>query len=326
MLLPFLDQPQAQIQQAPPLPSLREAEAQLLEFFDEPTPSGPLPQPKVPPRDRPALAWLEAALRQEIPENPFPRKSIGHREAEALRALWRLPGDQRPQALAALPLNMAGTRLALWRWGKALDRRGEVPQRLRWQWEDRLLEPTGPLLIREYALRHALCFALAEGDEARFADLKAHWSGDSPEIFQQFQGAFGLLGGLSPRFRFWTLPGLIPQEGGLERFGPAGVWIAFDEGPAPGLPPGVAWIIPTPTGDLKDQEPSLDAASLSEGQRLSSRLEAAGRRAYLAPSRSPLENLALVFFPVLVELDGTGRITRIRMGDAAPRLGEPVPR
>lgn len=320
MLLPVPGPPPTQTQKATPPPTLREAEALLLEFFDEPGAAAP-PHPAVQSQDRPALDWLLAAIQQEVPENPFPRKSAGHREAEALRALWRLPAERRSTALAGLPLRLSGTRLALWRWGKALERGGGMQPILRTQWEDRLLEPTGPLLIREYALRHALCFALAEGDEARFTALKARWSGDSPEIFQHFQGAFGLLGGPSPRFRFWTLPGLVAQEGGLDRFGPAGVWIAFDEGLAPGLPPGVAWIIPTATGGLADQEPGLDEGSLAEGLRLSSRLEAAGRKAFLAPSRTPLEALALAYFPILVELDEAGRITRIRMGDAAPRLG-----
>ncbi len=309
-LVPFL------LQGAPPTMPLEGALGAVLEAFDENPSPQKLPTPLVRGKDRPALQWLLTALREDLPRNPFPKGSGPHREAEALRALLEAaPGDWSSR-LQALPLRLAGSQAALWRWGQTRVRRGEMPQALRHAWEDRLLGKGGSQVIRGWALRHAFCFALAEADEARFLALRTTCGDEVPELVQQFQRAFALLGGPPPRIYLWSLPELEALDLPLSRLGPR-IYIVPLEPGAPPAPLDCAWIIPCMGSDFSTQLSRLEGPSLEEGQRIADGLRPLGRKAYLAPSRAPFEACALTFFPIDIGLDGAGLIRSIRMGDAA---------
>ena len=295
-----------------------DAETHLLEAYDW---SQPLPEaPDLKGQAALRYRWLRAAATfrpGELPADPFPA-GPDRQEAEALRALLRPAPHDVAHGLAALPLHLPGTALALWRWGQGQVRRGIFGPVLRRAWEDRLLS-AGPALTRGYALRHALCWALAEHDEIRFSDLKTQatpWAGDT---FAGFQRLFGLLGGPSPTLRLWTLPGLGYQDLRLDQLSARRIWIlpAGPE-PLPALPPDVAWIIPDGTGNQDARSADLAPGPQREGEALAARLGAAGRRAYFAPSRADMERLGLAWFPILIVLDERGNLKDIRMGDAAP--------
>jgi len=302
-----------------PAPSSQEAENALLEAFDW---GRSLPSiPKF--RGTAALKyrWLRAAATfdpaSELPANPF---ATGQErgEAEALRHLLRLPKPQLAPALKALPLREAGTALALWRWGRAQERAGAFDAGLRRTWEDTLLR-SGPLMTRGYALRHALCWALAEQDEARFASIRASLREGFEETLTEFQRLFGLLGAPSPVLRLWLLPSLDYRDLRLDELGSARIWICpVEGGTLPALPAGTAWIIPSASAGLDEREASLPESLRSEAKSLADQLQPKGRSAAFAPSRSAFEQLGLVYFPVLIELDPKGSIRTIRMGDAAP--------
>ncbi|HEX4845300.1 MAG TPA: hypothetical protein VFV26_03715 [Geothrix sp.] len=306
--------PPAEVRPAPPSPA--ELQNRLLEAYDW---GLPLPAP---PRGSgtPAFRWLRAAATsdpQRGPANPFP-PGPAHREAEALRALFKAPENRLAGRLAALPLQQPGTALALWRWGKARMREGRFTPDVRRTWEDRLLAE-GPALTRGYALRHALCWALADQDEARFASLKARADATADPVLAQFQRLFGLLGGPSPVLRLWTLPALDYQDVRLDQLGAARLWVLpAEEGPLPELPPEVAWIIPSLHAGLDDRSASLPEGLMEEARALASRLQAEGRTARYVPDRAAFESLGLAWFPILIELDGQGNLKAIRMGDAAP--------
>ncbi|HEY3399661.1 MAG TPA: hypothetical protein VGK03_03430 [Geothrix sp.] len=307
--------PPAEIRPAPP--SAAELQDRLLEAYDW---GRPLPKaPKGP--GAAAYAWLSLAAtfdpQRQLPANPFP-PGPAHGEAEALRALMKAPPARLAARLTALPLRQRGTALALWRWGKARIHEGRFPATVRRAWEDRLLA-AGPALTRGYALRHALCWALAEQDEARFTALKARADADADPIVIRFQRLFAQLGGPSPILRLWTLPGLGYQDLRLDQLGASRIWITpAEEGPLPELPAGVAWIIPSLNAGLDDRSASLQGGLLAEAQSLATRLPA-GQTAHFIPSRDAFENLGLAWFPILIELDGQGRIKAVRMGDAAPQ-------
>ncbi|HEX9082584.1 MAG TPA: hypothetical protein VF768_09915, partial [Holophagaceae bacterium] len=264
--------------------------------------------------------WLKSAATLppgHLPPDPFP-PGPDRREAEALRALFRPEPQDLARHLAALPLHLPGTALALWRWGQDRVHRGAFTPALRRAWEDRLLS-AGPILTRGYALRHALCWALAEHDETRFAALKTYRAQFSDDTFELFQRLFGLLGGPSPALRLWALPGLAYRDLRLDQLGAQRIWIQpAGAGALAPLPPGVAWIIPGADGMQDPRDADLTGASKSEGEALSMRLQAANLHAYLAPSVSDMERLGLVWFPALVTLDAQGFLKDIRMGDAAP--------
>ena len=254
---------------------------------------------------------------KELPADPFP-PGAAHREAEALRTLVKAGPTRLPARLAALPLRQPGTALALWRWGKAQVRGGRFTPAVRRAWEDRLLA-AGPALTRGYALRHALCWALAEQDEARFAALKARPDLAENSVLTGFQRLFGLLGGPSPVLRLWTLPGLDYQDLRLDQLGAARVWILpAEEGPLPDLPADVAWVIPSLEAGLDDRGASIQGTLRTEALALAGRFREAGRTARFVPSQAAFQQLGLAWFPILVELDGRGNITALRMGDAAP--------
>lgn len=306
--------PPAEMRPAPP--SAAELEARLLEAYDW---GRPLPPASEDPR-RPALAWLRAAAAFD-PQGPFPAPpSVGsiRREAEALRSLAGTPLDRLPARLKTQPLRLSGTALALWRWGQAQVRAGRFPTRVRQAWEDRLLAE-GPALTRGYALRHALCWALAEQDETRFALLRGRLPAEAEPSLIGFQRLFGLVGGPSPVLRLWRLPALAYEDLRLDQLGARRIWIRpAEEGPLPELPGETAWIIPSPEGRLDPRSASLPEPLAAEGRALAGRLGPGGRPTYFAPSRGVLEPLGLTWFPILIELDGLGNLRSVRMGDAAP--------
>ena len=295
-----------------------DAVARLLEAYDW---GRPLPEaPELKGDAARQYRWLRAAATfapGTLPADPFPA-GPDHQEAEALRGLLRPSPQDVARGLAALPLRQPGTALALWRWGKLQVRRGAFGRDLRRTWEDRLLAE-GPILTRGYALRHALCWALAEHDEVRFAALKAKSAAWDQETFAGFQRLFGLLGGPSPTLRLWPLPGLGYQDLRLDQLGASRVWVLpADPGPLPALPPDVAWIIPDGNGEQDPRATDLAPGPQRAAEALAARLKAAGRRAWFAPSREDMERLGLAWFPILITLDPQGNLKDIRMGDAAP--------
>ncbi|WLT32774.1 hypothetical protein [Geothrix sp. PMB-07] len=319
MPLPTLQAPPAIVTPIP-APAGQEAENALLEAFDW---ENALPAP---PKLKGAAAlsyrWLRIAATFEVerglPPDPF-AGGPDRQEAEALRRLMKAPKDQLATALKTLPLRRSGTALALWRWGRLQVRQGAFEAPLRRLWEDRLIA-AGPALTRGYGLRHALCWALAEQDEARLATLRPAPGADSESTFKDFQRLFGLIGGPSPVFRLWTLPGLDYQDLRLDQLGASRIWVCPPPKEAlPALSPDTAWVIPSETGYQDAVDASLSAPLMDEGKALAQRLQEAGRNGRFAPSRAAFEKLGLLWFPILIVLNGKGDIQSIRMGDAAPQ-------
>jgi hypothetical protein len=314
-MLPF--QPPAQVQPpSAPVPFM-EAVERVLDDYDRGQGAGPLAEPLVAPGDRASLRWLLAAATEALPANPFPQGSASWTEAERLRALLQAPPGQWTGGLAKLTLLEPGTQLALWRRGKALAKAGLAPAPRR-AWEDALLAAPLVTLVGNYALRHALSFALAEGDLDRFGVLKARHAELGTDLFFGFQRLFSLLGGPAPRLGLWRLPGLVESTLPLGSLGLRRLWIApLEDGGLPAIPEGTAWLIPTfkPSDDPRDPVPPT--ATFLAG-RAALRLEEARRTAWLIPAPDDLAELGLTVFPVLIELDGLGLVQRIRMGDAAP--------
>lgn len=319
MPLPAMQAPPAIVT---PAPSAQEAEAALLEAFDY---DSPLPAPpKLKGTAALSYRWLQAAATFDValhpPANPF-ATGREKKEAEALRALLKTPKDQLASALKALPTRTSGTALALWRWGQIQVRKGVFDDSLRRHWEDRLIA-AGPSMTKGFGLRHALCWALAEKDEARFSALRAAAGSDLEDMIKGFQVLFGLLGGPSPTLRLWDLPSLDYHDLRLDQLGATRIWIhPVEEGPLPELPNGTAWIIPSASGGLDDRDASLSEPLAAEGKAIAGRLQSAGRTAQFAPSQAAFTKLGLDWFPILIELDEKGNLHSIRMGDAA--LGRP---
>ena len=318
--MPLLVQSPPALEAPAPVPP-QEAERALLEAYD-----WSLPLPAAPVLKGAAALdyrWLRLAAtfdpKQGLPMHPFAAGAAGA-EGAALRRLEHMSPEQLPKALQALPLQHSGTALALWRWGQERVRQGTFPPLVRQAWENRLLRQ-GPALLRGYALRHALCWALAERDEARFVDLRARTQdGGAEPILKGFQRLFGLLDSPSPELRLWSLPDLAYADQRFDQLGTDRVWICpAPAGALPTPPAGTAWIIPSNAGTTEDREATLTGEALSEAQSLAERLKAAGQHAHLAPSRAAFERLGLSWFPILIELDAQGAIKSVRMGDAAPR-------
>ena len=306
------------VAEAAPTLSLAEAEAAYLQALDEREGNEPVPLPAVAPRDQPALRWLSAAASQTLPANPFPKGGPAWREAEGVRRFLRTSRGSWGKNLHALSLARSGSYLALWRWGQAGVREGRMDKPLRLRWEDRLLEEQSPAMVRSYALRHALCFALAEADLERFTRLKERQEEACPDFFLKFQNAFSLLGAPAPVMHLWALPRMESVDLPLASLGGAKVRLEPDPGTGlPELPPDTAWVVPTRDGVQPAESSYLEGVSLEEARRLIPRLEAARRTAYLAPIRSVFEAYALMYFPIEIQLDAQGRIASIRMGDAA---------
>ncbi len=306
--------------EAPAPASSQQAELALLDAYDwdQALPAAPGLKGKAALDYR----WLRLAAsfdpKQGLPMHPF-AAGAARAEAEGLRHLGQLPAERLPKALQALPLKHSGTALALWRWGQQRVQQGAFTPPVRQAWENRLLS-AGPSLLRGYALRHALCWALAERDEARFTDLRTRTQGGGAEaILKGFQRLFGLLDSPSPELRLWSLPDLSYADRRLDQLGAGRVWICpAPTGALPPAPAGAAWIIPSSIGSTEDREATLVGEALSEAQALAERLQAAGQRAQLAPSRAAFERLGLYWFPILIELDAAGAVKSLRMGDAAP--------
>ncbi|HEU4951895.1 MAG TPA: hypothetical protein VFT46_08070 [Holophagaceae bacterium] len=309
----------------PPVPPVLQAppatapEAQLLgdaerTLFADLDAGAPLVHPtKIAAPDRVPFAWLWAAAAwmpgAKAPASPFPKGSAQDREAQAWRAfIAHGAGDP-----AKLPLTLSGSRLLLWTWLRDRDRHRPLPSAARQALEDRLLAKGGPEILRGWALRHALCFAVAERDRARFAALKAAWGEGAPQTFAAVQALFGLLGGPSPAFRIWSLPGLAYRDATFGDLGARQVWICP---PGPAVPEGAAWIIPSANGQLGDREAGLSADLKAEAASLLPELH--GRTAWFAAARGEWEAVGLGWFPILVDLDAEGRVQSVKMGDAAP--------
>ncbi|HNX95394.1 MAG TPA: hypothetical protein PKL14_09555 [Holophaga sp.] len=342
MSTPMPAAPRARKAAAPNMLTRVEAEARLFEAYDlrDGLGDGPFDfaqQPwaaSVRPADRPSLRWLAAAFAPGVPANPFRKGDKAWAEADSIGALLNSPEGQWPDRVKAQGLKEAGSRLAFWRWGQRRVRAGAFQPELRRAWEDRLLAAARPgELLFGYALRHALCFALAEADEGRLTQIKERWDGASSQTILAFQRAFALLGAPSPRFRVWRLPEMLPVDSTLGEMGQESggkrVWIAA--APKDGLPElasGTTWLVPTVDGAQPEEQDSLLEPSLSEARILSERLSKAKRSALLAPVSKPFENCALMFFPILVDLGDGGVVRRIQMGDAAlaaPANAVPTP-
>lgn len=329
-LLPMLSVLAVSLAAAPPSLPLAQAETRLLEAYDNRESDERIPIPPVDRKNRAAIHWLGAAANTTVPGNPFPKGGRLWREAEAVRDLLNSSPDHWVESLRALPLSQGGSYLALWRWGQVRVRDGRMDKALRVQWEDKLLEGKGPGIVRDYALRHALCFALADADEARFAQLKDSADEDAADPVQKFQRAFALLGSPSPVLHLWRLPELKSVDLPLDQLGGLHVVIQADPGQGlPDLPVDTAWVVPTREGAQPPDFPDLVGSSLEEARQLIPRLNESRRHAYLAPVRSVLEKYALMYFPIFIDLGVDGAIRRICMGDAAlarkPDQPKPTP-
>ncbi|BDU78419.1 TonB C-terminal domain-containing protein [Mesoterricola sediminis] len=277
-----------------------------------------LPPPPAASTDPAALAWLRAAAGPGRPRNPFRPGTDRWREAEAVRRLASAPDPAR--ALADLPLTLDGSGLAVWRWGRAA---GAAPA-LRRLWEDRILGAPVAGLLRGWALRHALCFALAEADRDRFTALREAWGEDAPGDFLGFQRAFALLGAPTPMFRLWSLPGLDYRETDLRGLGGEAFLITPFRGEAPAPGEG-QWILPVEEGRLGGFPVSLPGQAMERARDLAARMAAAGREGWLLPGEEPLQAWGLVLFPVRIRLAPDGTVRSIRMGDAALDQAAPAP-
>ena len=291
-------------------PTYAEAETALFAALD----SGDAPPraKALRPNEQAAYAWLwnSATWKPGMapPASPFAKGSAADKEAQAWRVFLK-SGKEDP---SNLPLTKNGSRLLLWTWLRDRDRHGGVEKAERARIEDRLLED-GPSMLLGWTLRHALCFALADKDGVRFSALKSAHGGDSPETFTGIQALFGLMGGPSPRFRLWTLPGLAYQDATLGELGARRVWVCPPGIPAP---EGAAWIIPSATGEQSSRDAELSPAVKMEAGVLAAQVK--GRAAWFAPARDEWEGVGLQWFPILIELDKDGNLASVRMGDAAP--------
>lgn len=312
--------PPAPPAQIAPAPQVDPAVQALLEAFDY---ERELPAPPS-LKGQAALryGWVRTAATFDPagppPPNPF-RRGAAHQEVAAFRQLMGSPGEGLAPALATQSLREPGTALAFWRWGRRQVRAGHWGDAVRRAWEDRLVTCDLPL-VRGYGFRHALCWALAQGDETRFTDLRAKAPEGIRELLPGLQRLFGLIGGVSPVMRLWSLADLGYQDVALDQLGASRIWIspAPAAAPLPTLPAGTAWVIPSETGLLDAREAALSPPLAAEGAAVAERLRAGGLGGWFAPSRTAFEALGLDWFPILIDLDAKGRVTRIRMGDAAP--------
>ena len=322
-MLPF-PFPPPMIQAVVQVMTRNKAVEQVMQDFDAEDQSLPLRDPAVSRADRPSLRWLRTAALSEIPDNPFRKGTASYLEAEALLTLLKADRTQAEMLVPKLKLQEPGTSLALWRWAKRQEQAKPWSHATRRMWEDKLMAKRVPSMLNGYALRHALCWALAEKDETRFAELKAAWGQDAPSLFASFQGLFGWFDGISPELRLWKLPGLEYQDRRLDLLlafdggKSSRIWISPEISSLPIMPAGTAWIVPSATGTQNSNDTGLIQNEQSAGTALSMSVAMARGQAYFAPSRADFEAVGLVFFPILIELDSTGAIKDIRMGDAAP--------
>ncbi|MBI3131518.1 MAG: hypothetical protein HYZ13_09350 [Acidobacteria bacterium] len=296
-----------------------QAAIRLLEAYD--AGRGIPPMPPLAKADQPAYRWLRACTLAKAghpPENPFPA-GPAREEAEAFRRLVALKPAEAVTHLPQLKTKELGTWMGLWRWGKSQARTGAWDLAQRRAWEDRLLAGKGLDLIQGYALRHALCFAIAEKDEQRLGALRSVIPEEQEELYTLAQALFGQLGHPLPVVRLWSLPGLRFADRPLGALGGNRVWIAPFEGALPRIPPGCTWVVPTLGGMADPADATLDEVSTVEARPVITALEKAFATAWLAPSRADFERMGLVHFPIFLRFDAEGRLLEVRMGDAAPK-------
>lgn len=319
-MIPFPFPPVIQVSET--VIPLQEAIEKVMQDIDADDPALPLRDHKVARADQPSLRWLRAAALSEKPENPFRAGTRSSAEAEDFLTLLSADRTQAEALLPKLTLSEPGTALGLWRWATRQERMQPWGPAARAIWEDKLMAKHVPTMLNGYALRHALCWALAEKDETRFASLKAAWGQDDPSLFASFQGLFAWFGELSPVLRLWVLPTLDYQDLRLDNLlafdgsHSSRIWISPDTTPLPHLPTGTAWLLPSEAGSQNPNESSLNPVEKAAGTKVSMALVPAKGHAYFAPSRAEFEAAGLMFFPILIELDAKGKVQAIRMGDA----------
>jgi hypothetical protein len=308
LMMPPFQAPPAAIVTRPGTATYADAEQRIFAALDADAPLPP--QVRLAAGAR-AYAWLRAAAQwragSALPADPFAK---GTKEAAEAAALRTFLGSGK--GAAQLPLKLSGSRLLLWAWMRNRDRAAPLTKPERAIIEDRLLDG-GPDMLQGWALRHALCFAIAEQDGARFAALKLAKGSDAPDTFAGVQSLLGLFGGPSPVFRLWTLPGLRYQDATLGELGARRVWVCPPGFP---VPEGAAWIIPSATGNQSGREAEMDPGMKAEARSLIPELE--GRAAWFAASKADWEATGLSWFPILIELDKDGNLVSVKMGDAAP--------
>jgi hypothetical protein len=294
--------------------TLESLEYQILEAFDY---GVTLRQPSLPlnrASDQAKLQWLHSAAYLSAPISAFHPDTPEKAEADEVIEFLEAKRPPSEQSLGKLSLKLTGSQMALWRFGQAAARKGDWNPSARRQWEDRLLERHVHPIIRGFALRHALCWALAEKDEERLAELKgSKASEDMPEIFVLFQKAFSAIGGPLSMLRLWASD-FLESQGGIQAGGTA--WICPDAN-FPPLDKASIWIVPLlePQGAENPEHPIWRG-------RAEKMLEAplfANYRVFFAPYQRDLDLLGIAFFPALISLNEKGDIAKIQMGDACPR-------
>ena len=303
--------PQAQILRHFDLPSLEALEFRILEAFDHEafTVLPELPADRA--SDMAKLRWLHSAASLDEPVPTFDDGTAEQAEAVALLGFIRSGSSQTGDDFGKLDLRLSGSQLALWRFGRVKIRSGAWGKQARLNWEDLLLKSATHPVIRGLAFRHALCWALADNDESRFAELKHSSLGDDmPDIATLFQKAFAALGETFGPLRLWTPAFEVVAE---NPFLEGRVWVC----PAPDLPPPndtVPWVVPLlsvlPGKDLDQVQIRAGAERMVESGVFE------GYEVYFAPQNSDLEMLGIALFPTLIELDGHGSVVSIKMGDA----------
>lgn len=306
---------------------LQKAEDEILTAYDNYVEGEALPIPTLKGSSRMERDWLLSSLQKSIPKIPFKKGTRSNSEAEQICILVQTPIEKHTkliQMLHTLHPILTGSHAAIWRWGQSHTRNKEMPKDLRLAWEDLLLSTGVNPIIQGWALRHALCFALAEADEFRFSHIKDGFINEYTKLVIPFQNAFGLLGGKPPRFYLWSLPNISQMDVPLHLLGKR-IWIA----PIDELPPPVdtdsLWIIPAFSSNLPSDSSSLDVSSRNECKEIINQImskqilsKVSNTRICFAASRAPFEEIAFIFFPIEILLDDEkGIVKHLRIGDAA---------
>jgi hypothetical protein len=294
-------------------------EHRILEAFDY---GVSISMPELPPEralDQAKLQWLHNAAYLPMPVSVFLPDSPEQKEATEIIKFLDTTAPPTELSLNKLGLSLTGSQLALWHFGQANVRNGTWGKYTRLQWEDRLLEVSMHPIIKGFALRHALCWALAENDEERFADLKYSEIGEGqPTIFTLFQKAFAALDSPFDALRLWTSSFVEVTD--TSPFNNT-VWIC----PDPNFPPVDTtkdWIIPMLEMALTETADGPAWATRAE-QILEEKIFA-NYKVFFAPFQKDLDLLGIALFPALIELSEDGNIKGIKMGDACPRVAAPV--
>ncbi|MCL1893235.1 MAG: hypothetical protein FWG02_03215 [Holophagaceae bacterium] len=273
--------------------------------------------PELPPvreLDAKKLKWLHSAMQLQVPVSFFQADTPEHTESLDIIGLLNSKKPPTEESFKDLSLSLTGSQLALWRFGQTAIRNGLWSQKIRLCWENRLMDESTHPIIRGLALRHALCWALAQDDENRLADLKNSSIGeDIPSMFTLFQKAFASLGGSIASLRLWSSS--FKEVDSLENLSRT-LWLC----PDPGFFPASRahdWIIPL----LDDsQRENRERPLWREGaEQLLKAQDISAFNVYIAPFKKDLELLGIALFPTQLELDQAGNIISIKMGDACPR-------